>query len=94
MNIGEENNNLIDPQMDKNEDQNIEWDNENPTYGHAISQSSFKRKDAPDEEHLSDNADTDDSNVITDLKNSSLSNNIDLGNKNNDEEKGVGGKTL
>ncbi|PWS27024.1 hypothetical protein DHW03_13480 [Pedobacter yonginense] len=94
MNTGEENTNSIDSGRDKNQDQNIEWDNGEPTYGHAVNPSSIKRKDAPSEDHLKNIEEADATNIISDLKNVNLTNDSDLGGRNSDEEKGIGGKSL
>ncbi|PWS31880.1 hypothetical protein [Pedobacter paludis] len=94
MNTGEENNNLINPEKDKNENQNIEWDNGDPTYGHAVNPSSFKKKDAPEEEHLKTSEKDVDKQINTDLKNLNLANDSDVGNRNSENEKGIGGKSL
>lgn len=93
MNTGEENN-LINPDKAKNEGQNIEWDNGDPTYGHAINPSGFKRKNEPDEEHLKDIEELSKLDVNEELKNSNLSKDSDVGNRNSEDEKGVGGKSL
>ena len=90
MNTGED----MNPEMDKTEDQHIEWDNGDPTYGHAVNPSSIKRKDSPGEDHLKDNEEADDAKIISDLKNTALSKDSDIGGRNIDKDKGIGGKSL
>lgn len=80
--------------QEQNLDQNnIEWDNGEATYGHAISDSPFKRKNTPGENHLS-KAEKSNDDVNQDLKNINLSKNDDPDNRNSGQEKGLGGKDL
>lgn len=79
--------------QDQKYDQNIEWDHEDATYGHSISNSTFKRKDVPDEDHIAQVQEAK-IDVIENLKNTNLSTSEDLANRNNTDEKGVGGKDL
>lgn len=78
----------------KNDDQNIEWDNGEVTYGHSIIQSEFKKKNQPDESHFKKQPAGENSDTINDLKNQNLSQQEDIGNRNDSNEKGIGGKDL
>ncbi|GGE53540.1 hypothetical protein EV200_102445 [Pedobacter psychrotolerans] len=80
-------------QGNKLDQHNIEWDNGEATYGHAITDSPFRRKNVPDENHLS-KLEEHDHDVNEELKNINLSNNNDPSNRNSDQEKGLGGKDL
>jgi hypothetical protein len=80
----------VDPQIDSNRDEDIEWDNE--TYGHK--KTDFKRKDQPDEAHLAKTENDPKHNINKDLKNANLSQNEDIGNRNKERDKGVSGKDL
>lgn len=71
--------------------QNMDWDNGDETYGHSIVESEFKRKNTPDPDHLA-KAEQTTSDVNDKLKNENLSSNDDISNRNNLEEKGIGGK--
>ncbi|MFW0715850.1 hypothetical protein [Pedobacter sp. N23S346] len=73
-------------------DQNIEWDHEDATYGH-ISNSPFKRKDVPDDDHIAKVKETE-IDVNENLKNTNLSTGEDPANRNSTKEKGLGGKDL
>ncbi len=84
-----EENKKIDPQLDA--DQDIDWDNGDATYGHK--RTDFKRKDQPDEEHLAKNEDVG-HNIKNDLKNTNLSLNEDIANRNKESDKGISGKDL
>jgi len=77
---------------DKKEDQHIEWDNGEVTYGHSVIQSDFKRKNAPSESH--EQTTGSDSSIIGSLKNKNLSQDEDIANRNGAEEKGIGGKDI
>lgn len=81
-------------QQGKKNEQNIEWDNGEVTYGHSIAHSEFRRKNAPSEEHIAKAEEGSDDHTISELKNENLSQGEDIGNRNNAEEKGVGGKDL
>lgn len=71
--------------------QNTGWDDGDDTYGHSIIESEFKRKNTPDPDHLKKTEQ--ESNDVNDkLKNKNLSNNDEISNRNNLEEKGIGGK--
>jgi len=74
-------------------DQNIELDNADATYGHTISDSPFKRKNVPDEDHMAKVNDAEE-DVNKNLTNTNLSEGEDLANRNADEDKGLGGKDL
>jgi len=80
-------------QGNKLDENNIEWDNGEATYGHAISDSPFKRKNIPDENHLS-KLEESDRDVNEELKNINLSSSEDPSIRNSDQEKGLGGKDL
>ena len=73
--------------------QSIEWDHEDATYGHSISNSTFKRKDVPDEDHIAQVQEAK-IDVNENLRNTNLSTSEDLANRNNTDEKGVGGIDL
>lgn len=90
--MNKESNNTSDNKKDKSQDPNIEWDNGEATYGHSISHNEFKKKNAPNDSHIVENEEK--SNTINDLKNANLTNNEDIGNRNELEEKGLGGKDL
>ena len=92
--MNKEVNNKDENRFDKADDQNIEWDNGEVTYGHSIAKSEFKRKNMPSEEQISKREDSNHSNTIADLKNSNISQGEDIGNRNSAEEKGLGGKDL
>ncbi|MGN7988167.1 hypothetical protein ACTJKC_12550 [Pedobacter sp. 22226] len=79
----------IDPQLGIDRDEEIDWDNGEATYGHK--RTDFRRKDEPNETHL---AKTDGAahDVNKELKNSNLSQNEDIGNRNKDADKGISGK--
>ncbi|MEH3111836.1 hypothetical protein [Pedobacter terrae] len=87
-----ENKNL-DPnaETDRNEE-DIEWDNGEATYGHK--RADFKRKDEPEATHLSKTENDPDRNVNEDLNHSNLSQGEDIGNRNKYDEKGLHGKDL
>ncbi|RDC57481.1 hypothetical protein DU508_10045 [Pedobacter chinensis] len=87
-------NNTDGDQFEKQDDQNIEWDKGEVTYGHSVTHSEFKRKNLPSEEHIAKAEEGNDSKIIDDLKNANLSQGEDIGNRNSDEEKGIGGKDL
>ncbi|RZK16917.1 MAG: hypothetical protein EOO86_13800 [Pedobacter sp.] len=90
--MNKEVNNRDEDQSGKRDDQNIEWDNGEVTYGHSIANSEFRRKNTPNEEHIAKTEDN--SKTIEELKNSNLSQGEDIGNRNDAEEKGLGGKDL
>jgi hypothetical protein len=72
---------------------NIEWDNDDATYGHAVSDSPFRRKNTPDENHLS-KLEENDQDVNGNLKNVNLSESDNPDHRNSNQEKGLGGKDL
>ena len=73
--------------------QSIEWDHEDATYGHSISDSPFKRKSIPDDDHIAKVKEAE-IDVNENLKNTNLSTDEDLANRNSTKEKGLGGKDL
>ncbi|WP_316847376.1 hypothetical protein [Pedobacter psychrodurus] len=82
----------VDPQLGINRDEDIEWDNGEATYGHK--RADFKRKDQPDEAHLTKTANDPNHHINEELKNANLSQNEDIGNRNKERDKGVSGKDL
>ncbi|RNL51294.1 hypothetical protein [Pedobacter jejuensis] len=77
-----------------NFDTHIEWDND--TYGHILNPELLKKKNEPNEEHL-DFIEKDESGADLEtsekLKNINLSND-DVSSRNDNQEKGLGGKKL
>ena len=92
--MNNENNGREENSPVKKEEQNIEWDNGEATYGHSVANSEFKRKNTPAEEHTNKEDEKSDPKINEDLKNSNLSKGEDIGNRNSNEEKGIGGKSL
>jgi len=91
MGTGNKEQNQDDDQLNKF-DQNIEWDNGDITYGHSITNSEYKKKNLPDERHLAQNEHGSGDKVNEKLKDLNLSSDEDPGNRNIDDEKGLGGK--
>ena len=81
----------VDQQLGSHQDEGIDWDNGEATYGHK--RNDFKRKDEPDETHLA-KADADSQNINKALKNANFSQNEDIANRNKDADKGIRGKDL
>ncbi|WP_406824084.1 hypothetical protein [Pedobacter sp. KACC 23697] len=83
----------IDPngEINRNED-DIEWDNGEATYGHK--RTDFKRKDEPQSSHTVNTENDPARSVNEDLNNSNLSQGEDIGNRNKNDEKGLRGKDL
>jgi len=82
----------VDPQININHNEDIEWDNGEATYGHK--RADFKRKDQPDETHLAQSENDPEHNINQALKNANLSQNEDIGNRNKEKNKGISGKDL
>lgn len=83
----------IDPneEINRNEE-DIEWDNGEATYGHK--RADFKRKDEPQASHLVNTENGPDQKVNENLTNSNLSQGEDIGGRNKNDEKGLKGKDL
>ncbi|MBO9672869.1 MAG: hypothetical protein J7577_05470 [Sphingobacteriaceae bacterium] len=79
-----------DPQLDIDHDEEIDWDNGEATYGHKRTE--FKRKDQPDEAHLASTEGHPEHDVNKTLKNTILSKDEDIANRNKDADKGISGK--
>jgi len=90
MEINENKNIDANGEINHNED-NIEWDNGEATYGHK--RADFKRKDEPDASHTNEENNPP-RNVNENLNNSNLSQGEDIGNRNKNDEKGLRGKDL
>ena len=83
----------VDPNSEINRnEEDIEWDNGEATYGHK--RADFKRKDQPDESHLLKTENDPTHAVNENLNNSNLSQGEDIGNRNKNNEKGLRGKDL
>lgn len=76
------------------EDEGIEWDGDDATYGHAVNSSAFKRKDLPDEQHQAKAKETDNAEIRKHLKNTKFIKEADIASRNKNEQKGIGGKDL
>ncbi|WP_412466155.1 hypothetical protein [Pedobacter sp. KLB.chiD] len=82
----------IDPNEETNHnEEDIEWDNGEATYGHK--RADFKRKDEPMTSHKSGENDVN-QDVNGSLNNSNLSQGEDIGNRNKNDDKGLHGKDL
>jgi hypothetical protein len=83
----------IDPnqEVSRNEE-GIEWDNGEATYGHK--RTDFKRKDEPEASHIESSENAPVRSVNENLNNSNLSQGEDIGNRNKNDEKGLQGKDL
>ncbi|MBB6236168.1 hypothetical protein HDC90_000774 [Pedobacter sp. AK013] len=80
----------VDPNEEINHnEEDIEWDNGEATYGHK--RADFKRKDEPAASHLS-KAENDPTHAVN--ENLNLSQSEDIGNRNKNKEKGLKGKDL
>ncbi len=77
--------------INSNEDQ-IEWDNGEATYGHK--RVDFKRKDEPAASQVVRSENDPVRNVNENLTNSNLSQEEDIANRNKNDEKGLRGKDL
>ncbi|MBT2564600.1 hypothetical protein J7E50_01175 [Pedobacter sp. ISL-68] len=83
----------VDPNGEINHnEEDIEWDNGEATYGHK--RADFKRKDQPDEAHLAKTENDPKHHINEGLKNANLSQNEDIGNRNKERDKGISGKDL
>ncbi|GGH17028.1 MULTISPECIES: hypothetical protein [Pedobacter] len=80
----------LDPQFDIDRDEDIDWDNGEATYGHKRTE--FKRKDQPDEAHLANTEGHSEHDVNKTLKNTNLSKDEDIANRNKEADKGISGK--
>jgi len=82
----------VDPQNGINSNEDIEWDNGEATYGHK--RADFKRKDQPDDIHLTKTENDAKHDINKVLKNANLSQNEDIGNRNKERDRGISGKDL
>lgn len=87
-------NNKSEQNKPMKEDDGIEWDGDDATYGHAVNNAAFKRKDSPDEAHQSKTEELDNAEIRKNLKNSKFVNDTDITKQNKKEEKGIGGRDL
>lgn len=83
----------IDPNEEiNNNEEGIDWDNGEATYGHK--RTDFKRKDEPANPHSVNTENDHIRNLNENLTNSNLSQGEDIGNRNKNDEKGLRGKDL
>ena len=92
--MGDKNKNQANLKPTLDLDENIEWDNGEVTYGHMITNSSFKRKDLPDPQHQQHLEETSNKKIRKSLKNSKFIKDEDIANRNKGAEKGIGGQNL
>jgi hypothetical protein len=87
-------NNKSEQNKSMKEDDGIEWDGDDATYGHAVNSAAFKRKDSPDEAHQAKTEELNNAEIRKSLKNSKFVNDADIASQNKKTEKGVGGRDL
>ncbi|WP_293744755.1 hypothetical protein [uncultured Pedobacter sp.] len=77
--------------INRNDDQ-IDWDNGEATYGHK--RADFKRKDEPEASHLPSTENDNSQNINENLNNANLSKGEDIGSRNKNDDKGLRGEDL
>ncbi|SDG78372.1 hypothetical protein SAMN05421827_11135 [Pedobacter terrae] len=87
-----ENKNIDPNEGINNNEEGIEWDNGEATYGHK--RADFKRKDEPAASQVVSSENDPARGVNENLTNSNLSQGEDIGNRNKNDEKGLRGKDL
>jgi len=77
--------------INRNDDQ-IDWDNGEATYGHK--RADFKRKDEPEASRLAAAENDNSQNITESLNNANLSQGEDIGSRNKSDDKGLRGEDL